>query len=368
MHYAGLVMRAANRWLLIAVCTMGLAACSRVPTTALVHISAPPATLVHAIYASVAVASQPPQAEQQLPGPVQLPGTLVVWLPDVAERATISLRALTSDGRTLRATVIVQAVPYAQVEQSATLSAAGGTVVGVTVPPDAGPPPSDFAVAPPVDMGSGVVPPGPTTDAALPPNPTGTVIAEDTFQRANHVGGWGTASDGNTWGGDAQSTQFSINNNTGLIFESQNGSHSAVLGPSVADADVVVTAAVSVFSSSGNNNEVAPMLRWIDDNNFYKAGIDGSNFRLFGHSSTSKGSSTLATMAFAATPATLYTIRFRVVGTSLMAKVWPTSQSEPANWMLTVTDSQLSEGNCGIRMVFHTSAAMSFSSFVATAP
>ena len=64
------------------------------------------------------------------------------------------------------------------------------------------------------------VKPTPTSSGTSSPTPTatsspGTTLAQDTFQRTNQTY-WGKASDGQTWGGDANSSNvFSISGNTG---------------------------------------------------------------------------------------------------------------------------------------------------------
>ncbi len=58
--------------------------------------------------------------------------------------------------------------------------------------------------------------PSPSVTFSPTPSPTpGETLAQDTFHRANHTY-WGTASDGQIWGGDANSSQvFSIAGNSG---------------------------------------------------------------------------------------------------------------------------------------------------------
>src|SRR5258707_9552977 len=49
----------------------------------------------------------------------------------------------------------------------------------------------------------------------------------------------------------------------------------------------------------------------------------------------------MGSVSFAATAGTSYTLRFRVVGTTLYARVWQTGTTEPTNWLITVTDTSL---------------------------
>ena len=85
---------------------------------------------------------------------------------------------------------------------------------------------------------------------------------------------WGTASDGQTWGGDANAlANFSVNGNTGLVTKTNGNSYSAVLGPATTDQEATLTGALSTFA----NANVGDVLRWTDTNNWYKAYLDGTN-------------------------------------------------------------------------------------------
>jgi hypothetical protein len=166
----------------------------------------------------------------------------------------------------------------------------------------------------------------------------------DTFQRPNQ-GLWGKASDGQTWGGDANvQSSFSVSGNTGLVSKTNGNSYSAVLGPSAANQEVVATGSMSTFA----NANFGDVLRWTDGNDWYKAYIDGANLVL--QKKVAGATTVLATTPFAATAGTSYTIHFRVVGSTLTANVWPSSGSEPSGWMVTATDSSLTSGFAGMRL------------------
>ena len=70
----------------------------------------------------------------------------------------------------------------------------------------------------------------------------------------------------------------------------------------------------------------------------------------------------LASVPFAATAGSSYTIHFRVVGSTLTANVWASSGPEPGGWMTTVGDSALTSGYCGMRFLTQggTAAVTSF--------
>ena len=202
----------------------------------------------------------------------------------------------------------------------------------------------------------------PTPTATPSPTPVGGIIAQDTFQRANQAL-WGNASDGQTWGADANKlTSFSIINNTGQIAETTSAANmNAILGPSVNNAEALMSVSMSKI---GANNNMGVALRWTSGTNFYKAFINGTKFLI---QKNVKGKVTvLATVAFQAKANTSYTIRFNATGTTLSAKVWQTGTTEPANWMASVTDTSLASGFCGLRTLEQIGTVATITSFTAT--
>ena len=207
----------------------------------------------------------------------------------------------------------------------------------------------------------GVPVPSPTPSPSPTPG-SGNIIAQDNFQRGNQQL-WGSASDGQTWGGDANTLHvFSIVNGQG---QAANGytSYSAVLGPSATDAQVLFTGTLNRFTSYAATN-IGAVLRWSDPNNWYKAYIDGSNLVM--QKRVNGAFTTLATTPFTPIANDQYSLRFQIVGTTLSAKVWLASDPEPANWMLTVNDSALQSGYCGLRLLLQGGAIADFTSFEAT--
>jgi hypothetical protein len=338
LRFAGLAIG------LSALCFGG---CAMGPTTVFLQVNGDSGVAIDALYGQVTLGSGPAGTEQRLAGSVHLPGTLTVLLPDSSEMATIQLRAVTSQGTMLFATVDVVPVPHQQIERSVTLTA------------DVEPPPPQAAP----DM---ALPPAADLALVASPDMAPVVLARDNFHRPNQAL-WGTASDGQVWGADANTNgAFSIVNDTGQVTDSVVENVSAALGPSVANSDVVVTFSVSSFVTTTSNNEFGAMFRWTDNNNFYKAGMNGTNFRLYVR--TTAGPVTLSTIPFAASAGVAYTIRVRAVGSSLMAKAWPAASPEPAAWTVTATDGSLATGRCGMRLVFNATATVTVTSFLATAP
>jgi len=188
---------------------------------------------------------------------------------------------------------------------------------------------------------------------------TGALLAQDSFQRANQAH-WGTASDGLTWGGDANTQAvFSIVNNMGQLANGA-GPYNAVLGPAAANAEVLFTGALSSFA----NSNLGAVLRWQDTNDLYKAYIDGTS--LVVQKRVGGAATNLATAPFAATAGTAYSLRFRVVGTTLYAKVWAAASPEPSTWTITATDASLASGQAGLRIQVTGTAVASVTSFQAT--
>ena len=203
--------------------------------------------------------------------------------------------------------------------------------------------------------------PSPSVTLSSTPSPTrGVTLARDTFQRANQTY-WGTASDGQIWGGDANSSQvFSIAGNTGQLANGYN-TYSAVLGPTATSAQVVFSGSMSSF----NYMNMGAVLRWTDGNNWYKAYIDGANLVL---QKKVKGSTTILNeTAFAAQAGLSYTLRFSAVGSTLSAKVWQTGSSEPSNWMVAATDSTFRSGYCGLRILVQSGSIAKITAFTAIA-
>lgn len=197
----------------------------------------------------------------------------------------------------------------------------------------------------------------PSSSPTVTPTP-GTAVAQDTFQRANQKY-WGKASDGQTWGGDANtSSVFSIKNNAGQL---ANGSspYNALLGPVVTDSEVIFSGSMSSFTTSN----MGAVLHWKDSKDWYKAYINGNNLVI---QKDINGTTTiLKTVSFAATVGTSYTIDFKIVGATLTANVWKTGTSEPTGWMATVTDSSRSSGYCGLRIQVENGSVATITSFQA---
>ena len=183
------------------------------------------------------------------------------------------------------------------------------------------------------------------TPTSSPTSSPGAALGTDSFHRANQSL-WGKASDGQTWGGDANvSGVFSVSGGAGVVSNTGGTSYSAVLGPSATDSEVYATGSLSSFASSNFGD----VLRWTDGNDWYKAYIDGQNLVI--QKKVAGTATVVAQVPFAATAGVAYTIHFRAVGSTLTANVWPASGPEPSGWMATATDSSLASGFAGLRFL-----------------
>lgn len=197
-----------------------------------------------------------------------------------------------------------------------------------------------------------------------------TILAQDTFQRADQAL-WGAASDGQNWEGDANKlTAFSIagsNHTWGQIANNRGNQgqgeqiYNALLGPASENVNLVVSGSVNLFRLNANFGVV---LRWKDVNNWYKALIDGSDLvvlkRLNGVTTQ------LGALRFTALSGKTYTLHFRAIGATLFASAWQSDQSEPDHWMIVVSDMSLVSGQGGVRVVLENNTVIHVASFLET--
>lgn len=191
-----------------------------------------------------------------------------------------------------------------------------------------------------------------------------TPLAQDTFRRADQSL-WGVASDGQSWGGDANTLPaFSIAGSMGQVVGSYGQGaqvYSALLGPVGQNVDIVATMSVNLFEANVN---LSVVLRWHDANNWYKAQIDGSELTVFKR--VNGVITQLGTIRFPALSGKAYTIHFRAIGATLFASVWQSDQPEPNQWMLVVSDMSLLSGKGGMRFVVENTTVIRLSSFLET--
>lgn len=200
--------------------------------------------------------------------------------------------------------------------------------------------------------------PGQATPGATTQPANGPTLALDNFQRPNQQF-WGTATDKQIWSGDAnKANAFSIANGIGQIANAQ-GTFNALLGQAGMNMEVMVSGSVNRFNNGKVNLGV--VLRWTDNNDWYKVLIDGKNLTLLKR--VGGKTTTLASQAFPAQSGLAYTLRFRAIGAMLFARAWPTGTPEPQNWMLNVTDNTLPTGLPGVRVLMQAQSVVNITAF-----
>ena len=190
--------------------------------------------------------------------------------------------------------------------------------------------------------------PSPAPSPSPSPSPFPSEVSEDTFQRPNQLF-WGTASGGGLWLADAStSPAFAIADQEGQVTAS-SGTFTALLGPRLANAELMVTLSISRFN--GENN-MGAVLHWRDSSHWYKVYLDGESLVLIKRDTSQ--TIQLGSVPFPAQPGLRYSLLVQVRGTVFLAKAWPASSSEPASWELSVADqsSIWFSGYGGLRMYY----------------
>ena len=183
--------------------------------------------------------------------------------------------------------------------------------------------------------------------AARPPILATPFIARDDFERADQSL-WGRASDGQLWSGDANSrSAFRISSTNGVIADSSPGgnSYEGLLGPATTSANVLVVASMDGPPTFG------AIARAQDHNDFYDAEIDGNAIGLWVVKNGNRSSLAKSSVAFAIGPDSSYSIRLVASGSTLEARIWPTSAAEPSTWTVTTTDATFADGLAGVYAV-----------------
>lgn len=159
-------------------------------------------------------------------------------------------------------------------------------------------------------------------------------LGSDNFTRANQSG-WGQASDGQNWAQIDGNQAASIVSNAGQITAGQ-GSAVFVLGSQQAqDVDLKMLGSVSASTSRhgvlGRVQNATTLYR-----------IYWKNGNLIIERLLADTPSQLASTSFAETLGNTYYIRAQIYGnspTTIKAKIWASSDSEPSTWTLTATDN-----------------------------
>jgi hypothetical protein len=169
---------------------------------------------------------------------------------------------------------------------------------------------------------------------------TASVDSSSSWSNADTGQSWttsgGSASDYSKSGGKAVHSQGSVN-----VFRACTSSAS-----NVQDFDITLTISSNALAT-GSSHIFGILARYIDANNFYTAEVAFSTTqsvvlaisKVVAGTGTSLVSSTVGGLTHAAN--TEFTVRFKGQGSKLTAKIWLTSNNQPAAWSVAATDSSI---------------------------
>ncbi|MFP3464345.1 PKD domain-containing protein [Leifsonia sp. SIMBA_070] len=171
---------------------------------------------------------------------------------------------------------------------------------------------------------------------------SGTTLASDGFGRTV-TGGWGSADTGGTWTASGTTTSYSVASGTGQMVDPAGSTKSETLGGvSSTRADSTMTFTTDV-SPTGGGVFVSAIARQVGTSTYEgrawlsAAGAVQAQLLVNG---TSVQSVTVSGLTYAA--GNQLSLRVQAVGTSpttLRARVWSSTQAEPAGWQVSATDS-----------------------------
>ncbi|WP_405195182.1 hypothetical protein [Streptomyces anulatus] len=183
-------------------------------------------------------------------------------------------------------------------------------------------------------------------------------LVADAFGRAV-TDGWGATDTGQSWarsGGTA--ADYAVNGSVGTVSVGVVNSSRFTQLPSLALADVDMQADVTVpVVASGASISTGLRLRAADTSTYYYVEVvraTSGDISLLLVSRVGGSSTTIAgpVPRGAYTAGQTWTVRARLVGTVLQAKLWPTAGAEPAGWdVQTVTTSIPAAGPVGTRTI-----------------
>lgn len=186
---------------------------------------------------------------------------------------------------------------------------------------------------------------------------TDAAVVVDAFGRTT-ASGWGTADTGQAWatsGGSA--SDYSTNGAAGLhSLGSVNVSRRTVLGPALADVNVVGSIVVPVLAA-GAAIQAGFMGRYIDSSNHYTAEIQLNTDQSVQVRLRKNVSGTITTLVTSANIAGLthtvgrvFRLRFVLQGSVLLVRVWDSALAEPTVWHADAIDTALTAaGQVGAR-------------------
>lgn len=187
-----------------------------------------------------------------------------------------------------------------------------------------------------------------------------TGSASDAFARSTSSG-WGTADLGGAWSILAGTTSdFSTSGSYGVHTQSTVGAaHITALTAPGADVDIYCDIATSALAT-GASLMGGPVARCVDNSNHYMARLEFTTAQAVILSVRKRVAGTetslnAVTTSLTHVATTFYRVRFQVSGSTVRAKVWDASTTEPSLWTVSATDTSLTAAaNVGIRSFSNT--------------
>ncbi len=217
-----------------------------------------------------------------------------------------------------------------------------------------------------------------TVDVTVVAPPATSVLARDTFARTS-INGWGTADTGGAWTVTGTASRFAVNGGAGSLTLANSTTQQANLN-AVSSTSTRLTATFSV-DKIANAQYISFIGRQVGANQYLlraRIATDGSVILHVMRGGTAIGAG-YTVPGLTVTPGTPYTAALEVKGTNptaISAKLWKSTDAEPAAWQLTRSDSTAalqSAGSIGVSSYVPTSAAaypvkVSFTSIAAVDP
>jgi hypothetical protein len=163
-----------------------------------------------------------------------------------------------------------------------------------------------------------------------------TLLAQDTFTRANNASSWGTSSDGKTWVKALGTGTSSIASNKGVLVSS--GADTAMeLG-----AGTSASIDARVRFSIGSLNDIAGIA------GRFSTTSGGNDYKILWYSSgvhlnkmVAGVNTTLTTASFTVAVNTAYWLRLQISGSTINGKIWADGSAEPGTFTVSTTDTSL---------------------------
>ena len=194
-----------------------------------------------------------------------------------------------------------------------------------------------------------------------------TDLVDDTFTR-NVTNGWGAADASHAWQLTSSLTSYSVDGSVGRVTVPVGSGRTGTL-TGVSGTDVRVTTDLSLAQAASGSGTYVSLMARVNGSTSYRAKLrylSGGSLALSVGRFVNGTETTLATAnvsGVTATPGLPLRLRLETEGTSpttVRAKVWPVSGTEPATWTVTATDSTAalqSAGTAGLDLYISGSAA-----------